>query len=57
VSDESVTQGVGDIELELIFNWADGDQPTTMLMQEGVPVGIPPIVEIRNQHATYAVTW
>lgn len=35
----------------------DGDNPPTMLMQAGIPLGRPPTVEIRNQHATYAMTW
>jgi surfeit locus 1 family protein len=36
---------------------SDGDTPATQLMQQGIPVGRPPTVELRNQHATYAATW
>ncbi|EIW70274.1 hypothetical protein TREMEDRAFT_29452 [Tremella mesenterica DSM 1558] len=31
--------------------------PASFLMQQGIPVGKPPIVELRNQHASYAATW
>lgn len=26
-------------------------------MAQGIPVGRPPVVELRNMHATYAATW
>jgi hypothetical protein len=26
-------------------------------MQRGIPLGKPPVVELRNQHAQYAATW
>ncbi|ORY23698.1 SURF1 family-domain-containing protein [Naematelia encephala] len=35
----------------------DGSIPSSYLMQQGIPVGRPPTVEVRNQHATYAMTW
>lgn len=35
----------------------DGKTPMTYMMHQGDPIGRPPTVEIRNQHATYAVIW
>ncbi|KAK8870069.1 hypothetical protein IAR55_000639 [Kwoniella newhampshirensis] len=35
----------------------DQDNAPTMLMQQGIPVGRPPHVELRNQHAQYAAIW
>ncbi|GHJ90312.1 hypothetical protein NliqN6_6714 [Naganishia liquefaciens] len=35
----------------------DGKQVPGMLMAQGIPVGRPPVVELRNMHATYAATW
>ncbi|ORX39575.1 SURF1 family-domain-containing protein [Kockovaella imperatae] len=35
----------------------DGKSPLTYMMAQGEPIGRPPTVEIRNQHATYAVIW
>lgn len=26
-------------------------------VQDGIPIGRPPTIELRNQHATYAATW
>lgn len=36
---------------------AEGQIPPTLLMQQGMPVGRPAQVELRNQHASYAATW
>lgn len=33
------------------------DQSPTLLMQQGIPVGRPAHVELRNQHAQYAAIW
>ncbi|WRT66821.1 uncharacterized protein IL334_003784 [Kwoniella shivajii] len=33
------------------------DAAPTMLMNQGIPVGRPPHVELRNQHAQYAAIW
>nr|XP_031858588.1 uncharacterized protein CI109_005968 [Kwoniella shandongensis]KAA5525660.1 hypothetical protein CI109_005968 [Kwoniella shandongensis] len=35
----------------------DQDNAPTLLMQQGIPVGRPPHVELRNQHAQYAAIW
>jgi surfeit locus 1 family protein len=29
----------------------------SLAMQRGIPLGKPPVVELRNQHAQYAATW
>ncbi|KAL7422095.1 surf-like protein [Cryptotrichosporon argae] len=34
-----------------------GEVPASLLMQQGIPVGRPPHIELRNQHLTYAITW
>ncbi len=39
------------------LTWADNSAPATMHLQQGVPVGRPPVIELRNMHATYAATW
>ncbi|WVN87651.1 uncharacterized protein L203_102834 [Cryptococcus depauperatus CBS 7841] len=36
---------------------ADQEQVPTLLMQQGIPVGRPPHIELRNQHAEYAAIW
>ncbi|WVQ79618.1 hypothetical protein IAT38_001718 [Cryptococcus sp. DSM 104549] len=35
----------------------ESDNAPTMMMQKGSPVGRPPHVELRNQHAQYAFIW
>lgn len=35
----------------------DGDIPKQMLTAQGIPVGRPAKIELRNQHLIYAVTW
>ncbi|CDZ98534.1 Mitochondrial protein Surfeit 1/SURF1/SHY1, required for expression of cytochrome oxidase [Phaffia rhodozyma] len=35
----------------------DGDAPREMLVDQGVPTGRPARIELRNQHAVYALTW
>jgi len=37
--------------------YVDGETPASQLIQQGVPVGRPLAVELRNQHAMYAGTW
>jgi surfeit locus 1 family protein len=34
-----------------------GSAPSSLLMQQGIPVGRPAQVDLRNQHASYAMTW
>lgn len=29
----------------------------SLAMQRGIPLGKPPVIELRNQHAQYAATW
>ncbi|ODN72673.1 hypothetical protein L202_08113 [Cryptococcus amylolentus CBS 6039] len=36
---------------------AEPEISPTLLMQQGTPVGRPPVVELRNQHAQYAAIW
>ena len=46
--------------LVYIFSWlslVDGETPASQLIQQGIPVGRPLAVELRNQHAMYAGTW
>ncbi|KAL1406120.1 surf-like protein [Vanrija albida] len=31
--------------------------PTSVLLAQGEPVGRAPVIELRNQHLTYAITW
>jgi surfeit locus 1 family protein len=35
----------------------DGNAPKSALLETGEPVGRPPKIELRNQHAVYAFTW
>lgn len=37
--------------------FTDGELSPNILAKHGIPVGRPPVIEIRNQHATYAATW
>ncbi|OXC68299.1 mitochondrial protein required for respiration [Cryptococcus neoformans Bt63] len=41
----------------LVDALAEPDQSPTLLMQQGIPVGRPAHVELRNQHAQYAAIW
>jgi surfeit locus 1 family protein len=41
----------------VLIPFVDGKQVPGMLMAQGIPVGRPPVVELRNMHATYAATW
>lgn len=36
---------------------ADKKVNPSVLMRQGVPVGRPAEIELRNQHLTYAITW
>lgn len=35
----------------------EGDMQASLAMQRGIPLGKPPVIELRNQHAQYAATW
>ncbi|WVQ98427.1 hypothetical protein IAU59_005550 [Kwoniella sp. CBS 9459] len=54
----SVAAG-GDREVQpvLVDAIEEPDSSYTLLMNQGVPVGRPPQVELRNQHAQYAAIW
>ncbi|WFD31659.1 surf-like protein [Malassezia sp. CBS 17886] len=43
------------VYLEAVFDGTFTE--TGMLMKKGIPVGRPPNIELRNQHAEYAFTW
>ncbi|KIR56799.1 mitochondrial protein required for respiration [Cryptococcus gattii Ru294] len=47
-------KGVQPVLVDVI---AEPDQSPTLLMQQGIPVGRPAHVELRNQHAQYAAIW
>ncbi|TDL28273.1 SURF1-domain-containing protein [Rickenella mellea] len=47
--------GVQPVYIEEIFEGHAGDVQTCIT--QGTPIGRPPNIELRNQHATYAVTW
>lgn len=37
--------------------YIEGDMQPSLAMQRGIPLGKPPVIELRNQHAQYAATW
>ncbi|WWD10526.1 hypothetical protein V865_008662 [Kwoniella europaea PYCC6329] len=45
------------IQPVLVDAFDDPDAAPTLLMNQGIPVGRPPHVELRNQHAQYAAIW
>ncbi|KAI5450573.1 surf-like protein [Naganishia albida] len=47
----------GHVQPVIVDEIFDGKQVPGMLMAQGIPVGRPPVVELRNMHATYAATW
>lgn len=47
--------GVQPVYIESIFDGHSGD--AQLAISRGEPVGRAPTVELRNQHATYAITW
>lgn len=40
-----------------LSNPAGESTPTSVLLAQGEPVGRAPVIELRNQHMTYAITW
>ncbi|OCF44748.1 mitochondrial protein required for respiration [Kwoniella heveanensis CBS 569] len=49
--------GEREVQPVLVDAIEEPDSSYTLLMNQGVPVGRPPQVELRNQHAQYAAIW
>ncbi|KAG7562953.1 hypothetical protein FFLO_01643 [Filobasidium floriforme] len=50
-------KGVNKVQGVLVDEIYEGETPASQLIQQGIPVGRPLAVELRNQHAMYAGTW
>ncbi|KAF8329119.1 SURF1 family-domain-containing protein [Cantharellus anzutake] len=47
--------GVQPVLIEALFYRSSGD--ASRMLAEGIPIGRSPNIELRNMHATYAITW